>query len=244
MAGKKQIAADGLEYEEEIDGTTDRMGSLSLDGGKSSSKSSGSCTYQSTKTKHKIQRFYHCKDCFTSEHYICCESCKKHCHEGHNVKDLGEINGYCDCGLSSCSTSCKLGSKCTHDQFGDDYIKQGHYKCHTCWGETSSFGCCKFCAKECHSGHKLVYREPSNFYCDCGKSKHKLGACTYLTTGTKKCNQQFYRCYTCFSAPNDGCCYQCMIHCHNGHNIKYAGTISSFCDCGLDGCAISCEQKA
>ena len=169
----------------------------------------------------------------------------KHCHEGHSVQYVGELKGYCDCGLKSCSTSCKLGSKCTHDQFGDDFMNQEWYQCDTCWGVGTSLGCCKSCAKECHSGHKLVYHEPSPFYCDCGKFKHKLGVCTYLTSGNRfHPRQKFYRCYTCFSAPNAGCCYPCMQNCHKDHNTEFVGTVDCFCDCGLDGCAISCKIEA
>ena len=228
--------------EEQTDSTTEvtqHIGSLSLE------PSPDSCTYQSTKTgNRKRQPFYKCFDCFTEDNLGCCKSCMKRCHAGHRVQYDGDQVSYCDCGLKSCATSCKLGSKCTFDQCGEDFMKQGWYQCVTCWGEESSFGCCLFCSEECHSGHNLVYHEPSNFYCDCGKYEHKLALCTYVTTGPKfNFKQKFYRCYTCFSAPNEGCCYQCMKNCHKGHDTEFVGTIGCFCDCGLDGCAISCKLK-
>ena len=222
--------------EEEIDAG---IGSLSLE------SSSGSCTYQSTKTGKKKQPFYRCFDCFTKDNLGCCEFCMKSCHAGHRVQQYdGDPDSFCDCGLKSCATSCKLGSKCTFDQCGGDFMKQGWYQCETCWGEGTRLGCCLFCAEECHSGHNLVYHEPTTFYCDCGKYEHKLALCTYLTTGNSlNFKQQFYRCYTCFTGPNKGCCYQCMKNCHSGHNTEFVGTVGCFCDCGLDGCAISCKLK-
>lgn len=135
----------------------------------------------------------------------------------------------------SCSTAC------TFDKYGSEFHTQTWYECYTCWGAGSSFGCCEYCAKTCHVGHRLVRQQPSGFFCDCGKNSHKLSVCTYRSTGKKFMRQPFYRCYTCFSGPGEGCCFKCVKLCHAGHNVAYAGVLSAYCDCGLTCCRSSCK---
>ena len=225
----------------EITRITGLFGGLSIES--SSPRRRSSCTYGSTKTSFKQQKFYRCYDCFTGDNLGVCEGCKDVCHKGHRVKYEGFMTAYCDCGLKTCRIDCSLGSKCTYDQF--EYNKpRGYYECWTCWGGDSCFGVCSHCADDCHSGHRLIYHslgENERFYCDCGKYKHKQAVCTYASTGREFVKQPFYRCYTCIPDPHGGCCYQCMKNCHRGHIVKYAGVMNAFCDCGLDGCAILCK---
>ena len=202
------------------------------------------CTYKDTRTSYQDQPFYRCRTCFGSDNEGCCANCASTCHSGHLVLYEGHRSAYCDCGLKSCATTCKLGPKCTYDVYGKVLRSQDWYECRTCWGEESSYGCCTFCAAQCHAGHRLVQHNSlgiPHFLCDCGANRHKSAVCTYHSSNRKYVKQPFYRCYTCFTGPNMGCCYQCLKHCHKNHRTTYVGNIDAFCDCGLAGCRIQCS---
>ena len=202
-----------------------------------------SCTYKDTKTQYTSQPFYRCYTCFSGDREGCCAKCATACHKGHQVTYAGTKNAYCDCGLESCASSCKLGPKCTYDVHGKVRLSQDWYECITCWGGSSSFGCCEFCASECHAGHRRVRhtaRSIPHFYCDCGINSHKAAVCTFHSSQREFVKQPFYTCYTCFNGPHMGCCFQCVKNCHKGHNVAFIGETGAFCDCGLPGCEISC----
>lgn len=138
---------------------------------------------------------------------------------------------------------------CSYDHFGDDYWPQEWVECYTCWGGESNFGCCFHCASTCHKGHHLIYhndirsivKEKNIFVCDCGRNRHQSSVCTRHTTDIFV-KQPFYNCYTCFSTPREGCCYQCMNHCHRGHNVVFHDISPAFCDCGFSrSCSVSCQ---
>ena len=135
--------------------------------------------------------------------------------------------------------------QCTFQTTQRRYARQDWFECHTCWGGNSSFGCCLPCALDCHRGHQLVRRHKSDegcgFFCDCGLNKHQPAVCTFYSTKTEFRIQPYYRCHSCFSHANVGVCHQCMINCHHGHNISYAGELSCFCDCGLQYCISQCQ---
>ena len=232
-----------ITHEEDFVGFARAFGGLSLE---SSPRRRACCTYDSTKTSYKEQKFYRCYDCFTEPNMGVCEGCRENCHSGHRVAYAGVAKAFCDCGLKTCKIECKLGSKCSYDQF--EYSKpRGYYQCYTCWGGDSCYGVCSYCADKCHSGHRLTYcrlGEDSQFYCDCGKYKHQQAVCTYVSTNRSFVKQPFYRCRTCIPDPSGGCCYQCSKNCHRGHNVEFAGVMRAFCDCGLDGCAIMCKISA
>ena len=206
------------------------------------------CTYTTTKKEYVDQPFYRCHTCFSESNKGCCSNCVENCHRGHNVEDSGIRNAFCDCGLECCAVTCKIGPKCTYDQYGSAPRNQKWYECLSCWDEGSGYGCCVVCAEECHSGHKLVTRESGDFVCNCGTNSHKLtpkysvnAVCTYTTTKKGYINQPFYRCHTCFSESNEGCCSACIENCHKGHNVEYSGIINAFCDCGLEYCDTPCK---
>ena len=194
-------------------------------------------------TPPKLPTRNSCHDCFSESNLGICKPCKETCHKGHRVTYKGFMHCFCDCGLQKCSIHCRLGSKCNFDVYGAT-THNGWYECHTCWGGDSSYGCCKFCAEECHSGHDLIYQANGN-NCDCGKYKHRPNVCTYISTEKQFVKQPFYSCYTCFPQPSNyyqyGCCYQCMKNCHRGHSVKFAGIVKAFCDCGLSCCIIKCK---
>ena len=201
------------------------------------------CTYKETKKQYMSQPFYRCRTCFRGDREGCCDSCATTCHRGHQVSYAGVMTAYCDCGLECSASSCKLGPKCTYDVHGKVRRSQRWFECLTCWGGNSDFGCCAFCASECHAGHRLVphpARSVPHFYCDCGVNSHKAAVCTFYSSQRQYVKQPFYTCYTCFDKPNKGCCFQCMKNCHEGHSVAYLGEIGAFCDCGLPGCEISC----
>ena len=206
------------------------------------------CTYTTTKKGYINQPFYRCHTCFSESNEGCCSACIENCHKGHNVEYSGIINAFCDCGLEYCDTPCKIGPKCTYDQYGSAHRNQKWYECLSCWDEGSGYGCCVVCAEECHSGHKLVTHESGDFVCNCGTNSHKVtpkysvnAVCTYTTTKKGYINQPFYRCHTCFSESNEGCCSACIENCHKGHNVEYSGIINAFCDCGLEYCDTPCK---
>ena len=44
-----------------------------------------------------------------------------------------------------------------------------------------------------------------------------------------------YYCHTCKFANGEGICTNCVKKCHVKHNVKYAGFVNGFCDCGAKG---------
>ena len=210
------------------------------------------CTWHSTKRKYVKQPFYRCYDCFTHPGAGCCYQCMQKCHAGHNTRFAGIMNAFCDCGLEHCRSSCLIPKPltCTYESRGEDYHLQYWYHCYTCWGGESNYGCCSYCAFNCHKGHDLVYQPGKKVtaVCDCGRNDHQQAVCTWYSTRRKYVKQPFYLCFDCFTyifrTPEDvfeGCCYQCMKKCHAGHNTAYAGILDAFCDCGLTSCRIRCS---
>ena len=55
--------------------------------------------------------------------------------------------------------------------------------------------------------------------------------CTYSRTGTGSACQDCYECITCNMAGRYCVCIACAKTCHVGHDIRYKGFISAFCDC-------------
>ena len=206
------------------------------------------CTYTTTMKEYVDQPFYRCHTCFTESNKGCCRACVKNCHRGHDIEDSGIRNAFCDCGLECCATRCKIGPKCTYDQYGSAVRNQKWYECLSCWDEESGYGCCVVCADECHSGHNLVSHESGDFSCDCGANSHEVtpnysidAICTYTTTKKEYIDQPFYQCHTCFTESNKGCCKACVENCHRGHDIENSEFPKAFCDCGLECCAIRCK---
>ena len=204
------------------------------------------CTWHSTKRKYVKQPFYRCYDCFKGPHEGCCFQCVSKCHEGHNTTYAGIMDAFCDCGLNCCRVSCIIPKplQCTYETRGEDYHSQRWYECRTCWGGESNYGCCVYCAFNCHKGHKLVchlWTIGSAFVCDCGRNLHQKAVCTWHSTKTQFVTQPFYRCYDCFKGPHEGCCFQCVSKCHEGHNTRFSGIVDAFCDCGLTCCRVSCS---
>jgi arsenate reductase-like glutaredoxin family protein len=56
---------------------------------------------------------------------------------------------------------------CTFSVTGTTFVHQKWYFCQDC-DLVEHKGCCEACASTCHKGHKLVERNFSSFYCDCG----------------------------------------------------------------------------
>lgn len=145
------------------------------------------------------------------------------------------------------------GSKvCTFERFGEQYRPvQWYFRCLTCWGQVSKYGCCLYCAFNCHSpnGCKLKrYRIKSDskakFVCDCGRNSHAFPMCTLLSTGAKNVKQVLYYCYDCFDNPLQRCCYACSKKCHESHNLSTKPATYSRCDCGIEfSCKFSSEME-
>lgn len=200
------------------------------------------CTYTYLKTNYIEQEFFRCRTCFDGQQDGCCSVCARNCHSGHDTISIGLTTCYCDCGLKVCSINCRSGAKCTYDYYGKTPRTQTWFKCMTCWGQDSVFGCCEECANGCHKNHKLIKQSYSPMICNCGHNGHRPNVCTYHTTGRNFKQQPFYFCATCFTDPiSEGCCYQCMKNCHSGHRTRYKGVCNAYCDCGLMVCATKCK---
>ena len=213
------------------------------------------CTWHSTKTKNVKQPFYNCRDCFQNSSLSCCYQCMKTCHAGHHTTDAGIMKGYCQCGMDCYMNkiACRIlnptfSDRCTYETTGETYPSQHWYECRTCWGGESNYGCCLSCAFNCHRGHSLVYHPEEKFMCDCGRNHHQKAVCTWHSTKTNHVKQPFYHCYDCFTDLNAGCCYQCVIMCHAGHNTKFVGIMMGHCgcgmgygECGMECCRTSCR---
>ena len=203
------------------------------------------CTWHSTKTKNVKQPFYNCRDCFQNSSQSCCYQCMKTCHAGHRITYAGIMKGYCDCGLEHCRSSCLIPEPltCTYESHGEDYHSQYWYHCYTCWGGKSNYGCCSYCAFNCHKDHDLVYRPGRRVtaVCDCGRNEHQQSVCTWHSTGKKHVKQPFYHCYDCFKDPRAKCCYQCIKKCHARHDTAYVGTRKGYCKCGMKCCKKRCR---
>ena len=117
----------------------------------------GRCTFSYLGDRYIGQRFYHCLTCGLTERNGCCEICAHVCHAGHDVRLVPQSNppssafqSYCDCGASGHCKCCELSqsSTCTRD------ISPVLFFCETCRCK-----CCATCAKNCHSGHPLVFKK-------------------------------------------------------------------------------------
>lgn len=202
------------------------------------------CTWHATKCDDKIkQPLYNCGECFGSKgiEVHLCYQCKRICHAGHQFKLESRNMGYCECRRKS---QCKIpnplcNDSCTYDTVG--IACQAGYECRTCWGGESDYGCCLYCAFNCHKGHYLVYHpEEGATACDCGRNEHNRLVCTRYSTNRALKKQPFYSCSNCFSHNDEGCCYRCMKICHAGHDTSFTGIINAFCDCGLECCRKHC----
>lgn len=58
------------------------------------------------------------------------------------------------------------------------------------------------------------------------------GPCTYNQTHKKMVVQPFYNCRTCGLVDSLGCCEACSRICHAGHDVRFKGNVSCYCDCG------------
>ena len=59
--------------------------------------------------------------------------------------------------------------------------------------------------------------------------------CSFTETGRSFKKQDMYYCHTCKFANGEGICTNCVKKCHIKHNVKYAGFVNGFCDCGVKG---------
>ena len=76
----------------------------------------GICSFDKTGKKYCSQRFYLCLTCYplsdpSNKSKVICESCKKICHKGHQIKYFGLAYGFCDCGYGDCPIKCKCMKK-------------------------------------------------------------------------------------------------------------------------------------
>lgn len=141
---------------------------------------------------------------------------------------------------------------CTYDAFGDEYYEQVWYECLECWGKESSYGCCKWCKKNCHKGHWTKEHKSGNFVCDCGRYRHKKDRCTGVSTKEKYVKQPLYTCLDCFKQKEFEkekpgfrlvSCFTCNRVCHAGHKTIELHVAEAYCDCGGDYCKRFCKCK-
>ncbi|KAJ3447793.1 e3 ubiquitin-protein ligase ubr4 [Anaeramoeba flamelloides] len=124
---------------------------------------------------------------------------------------------------------------CIYNKNQKNYIQTEWFQCKTCLPFNSSLGCCSECAKVCHKGHELE-RRYGQFYCDCGCYGHNFITCTNQTFDENSTYllQPLFFCKDCFPSNQEatyGCCYQCSVQCHHGHNVKSIGSFEKLCKC-------------
>src|SRR5690348_6045363 len=56
------------------------------------------CTYKKTGSKHQLQVWATCYDCFANKNEGACQYCLKNCHKNHNIGELQYSSFFCDCG--------------------------------------------------------------------------------------------------------------------------------------------------
>eukprot|EP00118_Oscarella_pearsei_P016908 m.164950 g.164950 ORF g.164950 m.164950 type:complete len:682 (+) comp38887_c0_seq2:320-2365(+) len=135
--------------------------------------------------------------------------------------------------------------QCSFDKYGDYCREASLHKCLTCWGESSEFGCCAYCAEFCHksNGHEVtpvLWDGKSVSVCDCGKNRHQQPISTFHSTKEKRYLQPHFRCLDCFEYADgqtnlfDVCCLACKNVCHDGHRVELFPLWSryvAFCGC-------------
>ena len=65
------------------------------------------CSFLQTGQQMVDQKLYTCVTCHFSEGTCICENCARVCHYGHDVRCLGVVQGFCDCGAGNLRSRCK-----------------------------------------------------------------------------------------------------------------------------------------
>ena len=184
-------------------------------------------------------------------------------------KESCDDEGCCQNGLSESDVTAVRQlygmPTCSFDIYGEQYFPQDFYECITCWGEMTTYGICSFCAQKHHANHNLVFHDRSQenvvstarngkwFTCQCGRRRHKQGACTGRQQIKQR--QNMFVCYKCFNLDDvrvlkrpiqpPGLCLNCAKQCHFGHDVRfYAFSTEGFhCSCGTDSCKTSCQIR-
>lgn len=66
----------------------------------------GPCTLNKNGRNFVKQNFFKCLTCNYSNDKGCCEICAKTCHLGHDLKYLGMIPSFCNCGYEDNNCKC------------------------------------------------------------------------------------------------------------------------------------------
>ena len=120
--------------------------------------------------KEISEKAYICVTCHTAESKLneqdlICETCSQCCHQGHEKKLVGNKDFICQCQFTM-GLYCNLSTCCTFKYTGQKYLKQVMYSCSTD-GMSIHKSVCAYCARECHSDHKLIRSTEKLGYCRC-----------------------------------------------------------------------------
>ena len=193
------------------------------------------CTLQENGIKPIKQKLFECMTCGLEGKLHVCEKCALVCHAGHDVKEIGELVGTCDCcspyPIQQCHGCC---GECNKEQ-------QCHGCCGECNKEQQCHGCCGECNQEhqCHGCCRDYNEEEEESDCCCGCNRFKeIPRCILsikIEPKEYKCSkyenkskQNIYKCLTC----NADICESCSYFCHKLHDVQFKGEFDDFkCSC-------------
>lgn len=70
-------------------------------------ESQPTCTFIKTGEKMVEQELFTCLTCRFGEGTCMRKACARYCHYGHEVRSLGVVQGFCDCGAGNLRTQCR-----------------------------------------------------------------------------------------------------------------------------------------
>ena len=107
----------------------------------------------------------HNEDKTLDERDIMCEDCFVSCHQGHVIQFVGSKKFVCQCQFTT-GLHCNLATGCSLKYTGKKWVRSVTYSCQTD-GMRSKDALCGYCAKNCHSGHKISRSGHRTAFCDC-----------------------------------------------------------------------------
>ena len=174
-----------------------------------------SCSGSETEWRSVRQKMYECKTCGKDE---ICQTCKRFCHEGHEVKFKKIVSFVCSCNQvgNPCMFYCQkhpnfkrsciacdftgknFCSKMTMTTAIEENVFSDCYTCHTC---NITAMLCKTCIKNCHKRHHTEYAGNLRQICVCG-GKQNLSANLCIFVCPKNLEHSFIKdpptgCKTC-----------------------------------------------
>lgn len=190
--------------------------------------------------KYKV---FHCYNCNIN----CCEGCAKHCHDGHDIKEIdeGQVGFKCECGKDG------FKGKCSGEFIGETPALQHVYQCATCCIKDDTKYICKSCAENCHKDHQVIDCGVQREFCSCGMHKLPYNFNCHLLKfnqvengcSTDHLKQRWFQCVSCglYGSDEAGICQKCSTVCHDTHRILDRGVKEATCCCRNANCFLQTD---